>query len=106
WSLKIEDVATGETGMLNSWSLKLYGKADNGNDNYIFTDELNGSHIIADINGTDSIFATGLLTDSLINLNAGQNSLINGHNVIIALDNIDEYNAKQAELTAKEQELS
>jgi subtilisin-like proprotein convertase family protein len=85
WVLKVKDTATGETGILNSWELKLYGKKDNGDDDYIFTDEfgLSNGRTISDDSGNDSINAVSMLTDSTINLNSGTDSNIAGKTVHI-----------------------
>ena len=85
WQIKITDNVTGEAGTLNSWELKLFGSNDNGNDVYVFTDELGvrdqGQHVITDDFGIDSINATGVLTNSYINLNTNATSNINNQNI-------------------------
>ncbi len=111
WQLRVEDKATGETGVLKSWKLDLYGSPDNANDTYIFTDELGindqGQHTISDLSGVDTINASGLLTDSVINLNIGAVSTINGKKVNLAINEIStEFYKKQAELSPKQQQVT
>lgn len=111
WQLQITDAVTGETGILNNWELKLYGSDNNGNDVYVFTDELGaydeGNHTIIDGFGIDSINASGLLTDSVIDLNIGATSIINGKEVTLATDTFtDEYYQKQDALPLKQAELT
>ncbi|MES2677998.1 MAG: tandem-95 repeat protein, partial [Pseudomonadota bacterium] len=91
WILKIEDKVLGTTGVLNDWNLKLYGSADNGDDDYFFAEEYKSSKTLNDTDGgVDNIYATGLLTNSTINLNGGQNSNINGVNLTIGSGSIIE----------------
>jgi len=79
---------------LNSWSLSVYGEVDNGKDTYIFTSEFadsNGATITdTDSSVEDSINASSLLTDSIINLNDNADSTIAGKTVHIAEESVIE----------------
>jgi subtilisin-like proprotein convertase family protein/LysM repeat protein len=80
WTLKVIDAASGNTGVLKSWSLNVYGKADYGNDNYVYTNEFastSGRTTVTDSdNGYDTINAAAVTGDSTLNLNAGTTSTI------------------------------
>ena len=84
WQLRVPDAISGETGTLESWSMKLYG-ANTEDDTYIFTNEFGindaGNRVIQDRDGVDTINASALVTDSVINLNSDAVSTINGIDV-------------------------
>jgi Ca2+-binding RTX toxin-like protein len=86
WKLQITDAATGEEGILLNWDLKIHGSEDTGKDIYVFTDEYASAITLTDIDSSanDTIYATSLMTDSSINLNAGSTSTINGRNLYIS----------------------
>jgi len=77
WTLQVIDAATGDTGTLQSWSLNLYGKADNGSDTYFYTDEIAAvaparRTLAADTDGgEDTINAAAASGNSIINLTTG-----------------------------------
>ncbi|MFN9175559.1 MAG: proprotein convertase P-domain-containing protein [Synechocystis sp.] len=77
WTLQVIDAATGDTGTLQSWSLNLYGKADNGSDTYFYTDEIATvaparRTLAADTDGgEDTVNAAATSGNSVINLTTG-----------------------------------
>ncbi len=84
WTLKIEDAATGDSGMLNSWGLTFIGKAASANDLYMFTDEFSGfggadlaqRNTIRETNGgTDMINAAAVTGNTVIDLAAGKGAI-------------------------------
>ena len=81
WRLEIQDALAGQTGILNSWSINIYGSSVDDNDNYVFTSDFgvndSGNRILNDNLGTNIINAATLLKNSIINLNAGTDSTIN-----------------------------
>ncbi|MFY1027804.1 S8 family serine peptidase [Actinobacillus seminis] len=70
WALQVFDVATGETGTLNHWSLSFYGRTYDGSDTYVYTNEFHNnqiSHQLNDTNGgVDTINASAM--DGVINV--------------------------------------
>ena len=90
WKIEITDSVTGDAGHLNNVKLSFFGKLDDGkSDVYVYTDEftqLNDASrsILSDNDGgVDTINAAAVSGDSVINLNAGQTSTINGKSLAI-----------------------
>jgi Ca2+-binding RTX toxin-like protein len=82
WTLKVIDAASGKTGTLTSWSLNLYGKTDNGDDTYVYTNEFasvaatGGRNVLNDTdNGIDTVNAAAVTAASSINLSTGVASI-------------------------------
>ncbi|WP_342236726.1 S8 family serine peptidase [Inquilinus sp. OTU3971] len=77
WSLTIRDLAGGDTGMLNSWSLRLYGDAASADDAYVYTDEFAtvgadaARRTLGDAGGVDTINGAALTGATAIDLAAG-----------------------------------
>ena len=74
---------------LNNWTLNLYGKEADSNNNYIYTNEYadfvsGGRNINTDNEGTDSINTAAITSDTTLNLNSGTNSTLAGKNLTIA----------------------
>ena len=74
WTVTVHDVRAEETGTLASLSLRVYGARDDGNDTYVFTEE--GFHsataaVLQDETGNDTINASPMLHDMLIDLKTG-----------------------------------
>ena len=74
WTVTVHDVRAEETGVLASLSLRVYGARDDGNDTYVFTEE--GFHsataaVLQDETGNDTINASPMLHDMLIDLKTG-----------------------------------
>ena len=88
WTLQVIDAATGDTGTLTNWSLNLYGKYDDGDDQYVYTNEygtLTGRNVLSDTDGgKDIVNAAAVSGDSIINLNSGTASTIAGKSLTIA----------------------
>ncbi|OOS06576.1 hcalcium-binding protein [[Haemophilus] felis] len=79
WKLQVFDVATGETGTLNHWSLSFYGRAYSGDDTYIYTNEfhhIQANDILNDNNGgNDTINAAAMDGVIEVNLSTGNANL-------------------------------
>ena len=76
WILNVRDVATGDDGTLNSWTLNLYGHDASDDDVYIFTDEFNQSFQLDDDAGENTINASAVSLPVLIDLSGEQESSI------------------------------
>ena len=86
WTLIVEDALTGETGTINSWSLKLSGKLSDLDDTYIYTEEFStltdASRLtLDDTSGDDTINTAVISSDTVLDLSAGSNSTIDGKTV-------------------------
>jgi Ca2+-binding RTX toxin-like protein/subtilisin-like proprotein convertase family protein len=74
WTVVVKDVRAEETGTIYSMSLRVYGERADGNDIYVFTEEgfkQQGSVVLQDESGTDTINASVMLHDTFIDLSAG-----------------------------------
>jgi subtilisin-like proprotein convertase family protein len=77
WSLTIRDLAGGDTGMLNSWSLRLYGDAASADDTYVYTNEFAtvgadaARRTLSDAGGVDTINGAALTGAAVVDLAAG-----------------------------------
>ncbi len=84
WTLRITDNASSYNGTLGSWNLTIYGDDAASNDTYIYTDEysnyagVSARTTLTDTSGMDTLNASAVSSNSTINLNAGQNSTIDG----------------------------
>ena len=95
WTLRVYDLATGETGKLNSWSLKVYGDAASANDTYIYTDEYavqtdGARRILNDAAGDDTINASAVTGNATLNLNPGATSTLAGKTLQIGTGTVIE----------------
>jgi subtilisin-like proprotein convertase family protein len=92
WTLTIEDKASGYTGKITDWTLKLYGDADSSNDTYVYTNEFknftgaaNASHqLLTDVSGHDTINASAITSNSTVNLTPGALSSLAGNTLQIS----------------------
>lgn len=79
WTVKIVDSASGSTGTINDWSMKILGSNNLTNDNYVFTNEYASAVTITDADmGTDVINASAVTGNSTIDLNTGIAGSIGG----------------------------
>ncbi|MGE0200767.1 MAG: S8 family serine peptidase [Candidatus Melainabacteria bacterium] len=91
WTLRITDSAAGNAGTLTGWTLKLWGDTASADDTYVYTNEFASftaggdaaRRTLSDASGTDTINAAAVTGNSIINLNAGQDSTIAGNTVHI-----------------------
>lgn len=95
WTLKIEDMAAGNSGTLNNWSLSFLGNAIPTDDLYVYSNEFStasGSRLtLTDSDGgTDTINAAMVTTGMTINLTAGSTSTIAGKTLTIAAGTVIE----------------
>lgn len=95
WTLKVSDLAGGETGRLNGWSLKVHGDRDSAADTYVYTDEYAlaryaARNTIVDTSGVDTINAAAVSGNSLVNLQPGSTSTIAGSALRIAAGSVIE----------------
>ncbi|MDO8607286.1 MAG: cadherin-like domain-containing protein [Phaeospirillum sp.] len=99
WTLRVEDLASGYTGTLNNWSLRLYGDHAGADNTYYYTDEYgrftaredSSRRLLVDGNGgNDTINAAAVTSDLLIDLNAGASSWIADNTLTIADNTIIE----------------
>ncbi|MBO1909312.1 S8 family serine peptidase [Microvirga sp. 3-52] len=91
WTLLVEDVAMGNTGTLQDWTLRLYGSQSSDDSLYVYTNEyaslwdLNAARgVLSDVSGHDTINAAAVSSASIINLSAGTISQIAGRPLKIA----------------------
>ncbi len=95
WTLSVTDTASGDTGRLNSWTLSLFGDTYTGDDTYIYTNEFAGfsdpdRKILSDEGGIDTINASPVTADILLDLTPGATSKIAGNTLTIALGTVIE----------------
>lgn len=97
WTLTIEDMAAGDSGTLDAWSLEFLGNNKSNNDLYIFTAafadftgaELSARNTISETNGgNDTINLAALTSDSTVDLDAGT-ATIAGQSVTITTGESD-----------------
>lgn len=92
WTLQVVDAASGSTGTLMNWMLDLYGSTATTDDLYVYTNEFKNAagsqrDTLTDGNaGTDTINASAVSTNSVINLLLGSSSQIAGRALTIASD--------------------
>ncbi len=90
WTLTVTDTVTGDQGTLNSWTLTLYGDNDSAADQYIYTDEYSdmvaddaSRATLTDTAGTDTINASAVTADCIVNLTPGATGVIDGTALVI-----------------------
>ncbi|MFH1912890.1 MAG: S8 family serine peptidase [Pseudomonadota bacterium] len=92
WVLTVKDTVSGDIGTFNGWTLTLYGDNPSNDDYYIFTDEY-ASLAAADPSratledtdgGTDTIYASAVTGNSVIDLTPGAVSTIAGASLTIS----------------------
>jgi len=92
WTLTVRDLATGETGTLNSWSIAFYGDTPTDNNVYIYTPDFGeytsgvdaDRRVLSDASGIDELNVASIYTDSVLDLRAGQVSQLAGNTLTIA----------------------
>ncbi len=98
WQLKVEDSESGEVGILNSWTLNLYGGVADGNDTYVYTDTYtvftgegeSERRTLSDSGGHDAINVSMVTEDSYIDLSGEIGSLVAGNTLNIAAGTVIE----------------
>ena len=94
WTLNVVDAATGNTGVLNHWTLNLYGDAITADDTYIYTNDFARvgfddptRQTLSDTNGgNDTLNAAAVTSDLNLDLSPGKTSAIAGKSLHIAAD--------------------
>lgn len=85
WTLRVQDVVGGNTGSLQSATLKLLGSEITADNTYVFTDEYISGATITDSNGgVDTLNLSPVRSDITLNMTNGSNSSIGGKTVNIA----------------------
>ncbi len=92
WTLTVKDVASGDTGTLNSWSIQFIGDNVTDNNTYIYTDSYAAyladdpsRGILSDINGgIDTINLSAVTGNVTLDLREGATSWITGVALTIA----------------------
>ncbi|WP_375459324.1 calcium-binding protein, partial [uncultured Enterovirga sp.] len=92
WTLTVRDLATGEVGQVENWTLKIYGDAASENDTYVYTADYGGMtsgvdadrRILSDGAGRDVINASAIFDDAVLDLRAGATSRLAGNDLMIA----------------------
>jgi Ca2+-binding RTX toxin-like protein len=93
WTLKIQDAAGGDSGILSSWNMTFTGSSPSVNDTYYYTNEfasgftstqLAARSVISDTDGgTDTLNLAAVTSNSVINLGAGTGTIA-GHAVTVS----------------------
>ncbi|MEO1209688.1 MAG: S8 family serine peptidase [Cyanobacteria bacterium J06638_20] len=84
WTLRVSDRALRDEGVLNNWSLRVYGDAPSPNDTYIYTNsfarvgETASRSQLQDDGGRDILNAAAVTSDLSLDLHPGSNSQIAG----------------------------
>jgi subtilisin-like proprotein convertase family protein len=98
WVLTVRDTVSGDTGTFDAWSLTLYGDNPSADDYYIYTDEyasLAAGDVsratLEDDSGTDTINASAVTGNSVINLTPGAVSTIAGASLTMAANTTIEH---------------
>jgi len=90
WTLQVHDYVGDDAGVLNDWTLRLFGDTATADDSYIYTDQYGsftgdaGRKTLSDTGGTDTINAAAVSTAVAIDLAAGGASTIAGNMLTIA----------------------
>lgn len=76
WTLSVSDTAFGDAGILNNWSLRLYGDPITTDNTYIYTNEFGNftdpnRRILTDTTGLDTINAAAITSNLVLNLTPG-----------------------------------
>jgi subtilisin-like proprotein convertase family protein len=88
WTLTVQDLAGGDVGFLNNWTLNLYGDLETANDTYIYTNEFANFNSISrqtlnDTSGIDTINAAAITSNTYLNLTPGSVSTLAGQSLTI-----------------------
>ncbi|MGO4129763.1 S8 family serine peptidase, partial [Inquilinus sp. YAF38] len=77
WTLTVRDLVSGDSGVLNSWNLRLYGDAASADDTYVYTNEFAtigadaARRTLGDAGGVDTINGAALTGAAVVDLAAG-----------------------------------
>ena len=89
WTLSVTDSTGGQSASLIDWSLTLYGDTFSNNNTYIYTNEFGNftadaaRKTLVDTSGIDTINASAVSSDLVLNLAAGAESTIAGNTLTI-----------------------
>jgi subtilisin-like proprotein convertase family protein len=97
WTLAVSDMAGADVGVLNSWTLRLFGDTITNDDVYIYTNEfgtisnnLAARQVLGDSNGgIDTVNAAAVSTGSQIYLDGSGTSSIAGRTLTITAGTIE-----------------
>ena len=79
WTLRLHDLVTGESASFNSFAVRAWGKAASSDNQYVFTDEFEGSKTLADAGGINTLNAAAVSGAVTLSLAANAiNALPNG----------------------------
>jgi subtilisin-like proprotein convertase family protein len=85
WTLEVRDGQGYDVGVLEDWTLRLYGDLDTGDDRFVFTDEYAAMaaadplrSLLSDEGGTDTFNAAAVTSDMVIDLRPGAQSQVAG----------------------------
>ncbi|MBT5415686.1 MAG: tandem-95 repeat protein, partial [Rhodospirillaceae bacterium] len=93
WTLSVADHYAADSGILENWTLSLYGDTADADDTYVYTDEFgavlgrsgqDGRAVLSDAGGTDTINAAAVTLDATLDLRAGASSSLAGGALTIA----------------------
>ena len=92
WTLAVSDLVGGDSGVLNSWTLRLLGDSLTDDNTYVYTDEFStftgagdaARRVLNDSGGIDTLNAAAVTSDSIIDLNPGANGVLAGNSLAIA----------------------
>ncbi|NJL70544.1 MAG: cadherin-like domain-containing protein [Candidatus Competibacteraceae bacterium] len=98
WTLTVRDLATGEVGQVDVWSLTVYGAEATDDDTYIYTVDFGSltsdadldRRVLSDGAGHDVINASPIFDDAVLDLHAGSTSQLAGNNLTISAETIIE----------------
>lgn len=96
WTLRVRDRLSGDEGVLKNWSLHAYGDAPDDDDTYIYTNEFahlgkdNSRATLQDNAGNDTLNASAITSDSILNLKPGGTSQLAGRRLIFTPNTVIE----------------
>lgn len=92
WTLRVRDRATGDEGILNNWSLRVYGDAPSPHDTYVYTNsfatvgEDAARAQLQDGEGRDTLNAAAVTSNLFLDLRPGSRSVIAGRSLTLTTD--------------------
>ncbi|WP_249677340.1 S8 family serine peptidase [Pseudomonas abieticivorans] len=96
WELHVSDRAAGKIGQLRGWSLNAFGRVENTNDHYVYTNEFAeqsrevGRQRLEDRNGgIDTLNAAAISSASLVDLSTGQARLAGADLTVVSPEQIE-----------------
>jgi subtilisin-like proprotein convertase family protein len=85
WSLSVTDAAGNSVGALESWTLRVFGDLDTGDDHFVFTDEFGkmaasdpSRSVLSDAGGNDTLNVAAVTSNNVIDLRPGDLSVVAG----------------------------